>query len=305
VISRDSLDPLDCLKPPIVRKTWNVQFTHFECFQSVPNDLSCPASDQKEPSPMARPRPKLTLWMRLRRFIRYCHSPLRLRSSIVRLRHNHRQPYLALLRLFIPFPTWYFPIPPQVPLKDLLGNSQLVTDRRGDIVNLRTIPLWRARDTPLRSLYRLYECMASGVYPLIGTETEYFWYQYRRNWGLKMIEDPRDSDPVRYAILACLVEELVKAFNWRLSIGMRRNRQHIHRITDEDPYPSFTPEILPPWTKGRPRDRPAAYGWPSVDNGGSTRKANSRAWWVKSGFRETEHYHGYWMALYYMTCNLI
>jgi len=67
-----------------------------------------------------------------------------------------------------------------------------------------------------------------------------------------MIEDPRDSDPVRYAILACLVEELVKAFNWRLGIGMRRNRQHIHRITDEDPYPPFTPELLPPWTKDVP-----------------------------------------------------
>jgi|SRR5438034_3574815 hypothetical protein len=99
--------------------------------------------------------------------------------------------------------------------------------------------------------------MISGVYPLIGAETEYFWYQDRRNWVLQTIEDPRDPDPVRYAILACLVEELVKAFNWRLSLGMRRNRQHLHRAADDDPYPSFTPEILPPWTKDVPPIDPA------------------------------------------------
>lgn len=64
------------------------------------------------------------------------------------------------------------------------------------------------------------------------------------------IEDPNDhSDPIRYAILACLVEELVKAFNWRLSLGMRRNRQHVIRETDDDPYPPYVPITGPEWTR--------------------------------------------------------
>jgi hypothetical protein len=83
----------------------------------------------------------------------------------------------------------------------------------------------------------------------LGPETEYFWYQSRNRWALHLIADPEDPDPVRYAILACLVEELVCAFNWRLSLGMRRNGEHLYRERDGDQYPQFVPERLPNWTK--------------------------------------------------------
>lgn len=190
--------------------------------------------------------------MRIRYFIHYAHSPLRLRRSIIRLSHHNKWPYLVLLRLFVPFPSWYFPVHDRVPPKDILGNSSLFEAREGDIINLRTIPIWRARDTPLRSLYRLYEAIASGEYVAMGPETEYFWYQFRKQWALHLIPDPQDPDPVRYAILACLVEELVCAFNWRLSLGMRRNRAHVYRERDADPYPPFTPERFPDWTTNVP-----------------------------------------------------
>lgn len=190
--------------------------------------------------------------MRLCRFIRYAHSPLRLRRSITRLRHYNQYPHLVLLRLFIPYPAWYFSVHDRAPPKDIVGNASLFESREGDIINLRAIPIWRARDTPLRSLYRLYEAIMSGEYVAMGPETEYFWFQSRKQWALHLIPDPQDPDPVRYAVLACLVEELVCAFNWRLSLGMRRNRAHVYRERDADPYPPFTPERLPEWTKNVP-----------------------------------------------------
>lgn len=217
---------------------------------------------------MARPRPKLSLWTRIRRFFYHFSSPLKLRASIDRLRAHHKHPYLALLRLFLPFPTWHFPVPPTPSLPELWGKPHLMRARRGDIRNLWSIPLWSARDTPLRSLYRLYECMASGDYIPMGTETEYFWYQGGSSsggnsgsrswcgggdrWLLSRIPDPCDPDPVRYAILACLAEELVKAFNWRLSLGMRRDGRHLYRERDEDPYPPYDPETVAPWTSSVP-----------------------------------------------------
>lgn len=182
-------------------------------------------------------------WYRLRGL----QTPLELRYSLRRLRHNHSQPWLSLLWLFIPYPSWHFANPEPLPSQKILGNEELMLRRRHDLVNLFAIPLWRARDTPLRSLYRLYESMISGEYTPMRQETEYFWYQ--RTWVLDQIPDPTDSDPIRYALLACLVEELVVAFNRRLSLGMRRNHKHILREHNEDPYPPYTPVLGPMWTR--------------------------------------------------------
>ncbi|KAE8332269.1 hypothetical protein BDV39DRAFT_200417 [Aspergillus sergii] len=61
------------------------------------------------------------------------------------------------------------------------------------------------------------------------------------------------ADPVRYAILASIAEELAKAFNWRLSLGMRRDkRKHIYRKTLEEVPPPYTREMVPLWTKRVP-----------------------------------------------------
>ncbi|KAI1930173.1 hypothetical protein LOZ66_002071 [Ophidiomyces ophidiicola] len=198
---------------------------------------------------MAPSRRKKPFLLRLKHWffqLRFLESPLRLRNSVARLRHNHSHPIFALLQLFNPFPTWKFPVPEPVPPIHMLGNAKLEKHRRTGLVHLRTIPVWRARDTPLRSLYRMYDAMISGEYASLGPETEYFWYQ--RCWTLHDIPDPKDPDPVRYAILASLLEELVVAFNWRLSLGLRRDRKHIIRVRDCDPYPPYDPVVAPEWT---------------------------------------------------------
>ncbi|KAE8353787.1 hypothetical protein BDV28DRAFT_147724 [Aspergillus coremiiformis] len=202
---------------------------------------------------MSPPHRRKSLRLRLYQWlwrIRNLSTPLRLRGSLVRLRRFHDNPLLALIRLLLPFPRWYFPVPDPVAPIEILGNVELEERRLEYLDDLRSIPLWRARDTPMRSLYRMYEAMISGMYEALGPETEYFWYQ--RNWSLQSIRDPQDADPVRYAILACLMEELVVAFNWRLSLGLRRNRKHIVRESGKDSLPPYTPLTGPTWTKSVP-----------------------------------------------------
>ena len=201
------------------------------------------------PPRQRQPRFKITWWMRLRSYLRRLGTPLHLRGSITRLRHSHKRPYLALLCLFIPFPSWSFPLPKPVPPHQIAENVDLYYRRHPNIRNLQCIPIWESRDTPLRSLYRLYEIFMTGEYALLGLETEYFWHQSGRKWGLGQLPDPRDLDPVRYALLACITEELVEAFNWRLGLGMRRKGPAVEREHGRDPYPPFIPEVLPSWTQ--------------------------------------------------------
>lgn len=192
----------------------------------------------------------LSLRIRARIYrIRNYHTPLDLRGTLTRLR-DHKWPILTLLWLMIPFSTWKFPLPESPAAIDMLGNTDLEDRRTDGLKNYRSIPLWRARDTPIRCLYRMYEAMASGIYERLGQETEYFWYQ--RRWSLLSIRDPLDPDPVRYAMLACILEELVIAFNWRLSLGMRRDRNHIFRESGSDPWPPYTPMEGPLWTSSVP-----------------------------------------------------
>lgn len=67
--------------------------------------------------------------------------------------------------------------------------------------------------------------------------------------------DPRDPDPIRYALLACIVESLLDAFNWCLSIGLRRNGKHIPPTNWDgvnSPYAPYEPLSLPSWTRHVP-----------------------------------------------------
>lgn len=204
--------------------------------------------------PQGRPRPKIPLWVRFRAWLRRLESPLQIRRSLWRLKEHHTHPLFALLRMSIPYPSWFFPIPgpfsPRALIDDKKNKTGLIRTQFGDLHNLRDIPLWRMRDTPLRSIHRLYELHLADRYKLMGYETEYFFY--RPGWKLQDIPDPNDSDLVRYAVVACILEELHKAVNWRLSLGMRRNGDHVYREFDEDPLPPFVPEELPDWTKHVP-----------------------------------------------------
>ncbi|KAL2823581.1 hypothetical protein BDW59DRAFT_96629 [Aspergillus cavernicola] len=204
---------------------------------------------------MPRPRPRMTWWMRLRRFIRYYESPLQIRGTLIRLGHRNKHPFLALLRLFLPLPTWHFPTPEPIPSVFMFNNIPLLETRMAaaDLNNMRSVPLWRARDTPIRSLYRIYEAMAARNFYAVGPEVEYFWYQSRSSWAVHLIPDPHDCDPIRNALLASIAEQLADGFNWRLSLGMRRVKsKHIYRKTMDEELPPYTPEVAPAWTQNVP-----------------------------------------------------
>ncbi|KAJ5928467.1 hypothetical protein N7466_007423 [Penicillium verhagenii] len=75
-------------------------------------------------------------------------------------------------------------------------------------------------------------------------------------WDIKDIPDPKDPDPLRYAMIASIVEELHEAMNWRLSLGLRRNKEHVYRETNDASWPPFSPQELPKWTaKVPPMDK--------------------------------------------------
>ena len=97
--------------------------------------------------------------MRLRQLLyRYVYrfeTPLELRGSLIRLRHQNEHPFLALLRLFLPLPTWHFRVPDPIPFKIMLNNIPLLDSHLSstDLTNMRCIPVWRAREALLFDLY--------------------------------------------------------------------------------------------------------------------------------------------------------
>lgn len=111
-----------------------------------------------------------------------------------------------------------------------------------DYTQMHYIRLFRMRDTPPRSLYRLYEYTCNRVPNEIMEEGMYFFH-YQTGWRVKDIPDPRDPDPLRYTILACLAEALVEAFNFKIKLGLRRG------ITHDKPLliPLFREELEPPY----------------------------------------------------------
>ena len=42
-------------------------------------------------------------------------------------------------------------------------------------------------------------------------------------WALKDFPDPKYQDPIRYALAASIMEQLVDVFNWRSRRGIRRD----------------------------------------------------------------------------------
>ncbi|KAF8797806.1 hypothetical protein BYT27DRAFT_7343977 [Phlegmacium glaucopus] len=78
-------------------------------------------------------------------------------------------------------------------------------------------------------------------------ESDYFWRRAR--WRIKDIPDPKDPNPLRYAILASLVESMVEAYNWKITLGLRRGVGVTSKEQDEafrrDPNKPF--EEVPSW----------------------------------------------------------
>ena len=97
-----------------------------------------------------------------------------------------------------------------------------------DYTELRYISLFRIHDTPLAVLYRLYECTCTRSHNETMEESQYLFH-HQPLWRVKDIPDPKDPDPVRYAILASLAETLATSFNFKINLGLRRG------ITNEKP----------------------------------------------------------------------
>lgn len=181
-------------------------------------------------------------------------TPLDLRASSRRIRKCSERRRL-LWQLLYPRP-WRFQVKPLPPTHDVLTTSakagapmHIASPVQRNIRQLHFVPLFRVRDTPLCSLYRLYEDLCSGDVILMGYESTYFFNHDEASWRLSQIADPKDADIVRYAVLASLVEALVAAFNWKIEQGLRRNGTHASKIGDNDDYQLFL-ETPPSWTAG-------------------------------------------------------
>ncbi|PQE10089.1 hypothetical protein CJF31_00004008 [Rutstroemia sp. NJR-2017a BVV2] len=138
--------------------------------------------------------------------------------------------------------------------KGIADNEALFDSHHPNIYNLRYVPIWTMRDNSLRAIYRIYEVLMTREFVLLRRECEYMWYRLGSKWLIHSIPDPCDPHPVRYAMLASIVEELARAFNWRLKHGQRRNRTIVER-TMEIPWPDFEPEVVPDWTRDVPAIR--------------------------------------------------
>jgi hypothetical protein len=167
-------------------------------------------------------------------------SPLELRSSLRRVRKCPDPSYI-LFRLLWPIP-WKFDLPePILKLEDLQIHPELLDSRQAGIRQLFNIPLFRTRDTPLRSLYRLYDDLCADDLIMLGYECTYFFNHSESRWSLNQLPDPKDTDPIRYAFLASMVEALVDAFNWRQELGIARSWSKLSKG-------KCGREEVPPWT---------------------------------------------------------
>ncbi|KAJ6632167.1 hypothetical protein B0H10DRAFT_6631 [Mycena sp. CBHHK59/15] len=118
---------------------------------------------------------------------------------------------------------WKLPLPRPLSMHTLQQFPGIVGQLRDELemTSLRNTWLLCLRDTPLRTLYRLYECMVDFDANEMMMESQY-WFHEQHDWCLVDLPDPHDPDPVRYAILAALAEGLVGAFNYKIEMGLRR-----------------------------------------------------------------------------------
>ncbi|KAJ3720071.1 hypothetical protein C8R42DRAFT_777160 [Lentinula raphanica] len=143
------------------------------------------------------------------------------------------RPWRMLFRLFFPFP-WRLPNPDSLPVSFLASIS-----------------------SPQFFMSVMIFFQQSGICSFSDHvesvhEATYIWE--RLDWQLEDWPDPADPDPERYTVLAGIMEGLVESFNWRLGLGICRDRhkalqKRLERRRDEpeplEECPSW-PSQLPP-----------------------------------------------------------
>lgn len=182
------------------------------------------------------------------RFAKRCidgsrHTPLKVRNTVSRLRECS-QGARHIRRLLWPFPWHFRPQQPPADIVNVGSNDKIVHVLHPDIRQLQCMPLFRARDTPLCSLYRMFEDLCTRQDVWMGYECQYFFYHSEPRWRLSQIPDPRAKDPAIAAGLASLVDAMVTAFNWKLELGIRRTGRN---DSTDDRVRNFEPEIAPAW----------------------------------------------------------
>ena len=147
------------------------------------------------------------------------------------------------------FPTF----PPPTP--------RVILTSRNEYIQQLQARKWRAprgaaEDTPLFTLYRIYEFLLVDHVVGYRNQIEYFWRQ--RSWAIKEIPDPNDSDVERYVFLACVAEILVTAFNYNIEHGIARDAPAIMTLEEAEairnrPEEKKMYESAPSWTQTVPK----------------------------------------------------
>ena len=164
------------------------------------------------------------------------------------------KPLRIAFNLVWPLHRLHYTVPPSPTPLEILARPNIGLEylyRDGHYHQLRSIWFFTIRDTPIRSLYRLCVSMSAQAHDEIMLESAYFWRH--SDWPLCDIPNPRDPYPVRNAMLASLVEEMVAAFNFKIELGLRRgveiyDSDH-HALAREENKPL---EVCPSWTKQVP-----------------------------------------------------
>lgn len=187
-------------------------------------------------------------WRRWRWRMELYATPLELRYSVRVLAQIRHHPVLALLGLFLRYPR-HFPceLPPTPRLIMAYEHETYMDERHPDVYELRLIPVWKWRDSMQRSFYRLYEAFCAYDEVLIGYETEY-WWKGQPGWDPRDLRDPREDgcvDTEQLAVMASLAEAVVASFNWRLSLGLRRDGPPVEGD-------NYTPLENPVWAEHAP-----------------------------------------------------
>lgn len=142
-----------------------------------------------------------------------------------------------------------FPIFPPPPPQDILNQRSAYADLlRG---RRYKVPKGMRADTPLFSLYRLYEFLVVDHVTGYRNELEDFWHQ--RDWRVSEIPDPKDDSPSRYAFLACIPALMVCAYNEKIKLGLPRDAPSIISPEQAEEYrtrpeSSKKYEEVPEWT---------------------------------------------------------
>lgn len=121
--------------------------------------------------------------------LKHASTPLEIRHTIRRAR-AYPDTSSILYQLFWPFPG-YFTLPKPLSYQELQASPEVINTRQSGIRTLFEIPLFRARDTPLRFLYRLHGDLCADRLTFMSNECEYIFRRGSKYWLLSQIPDPR------------------------------------------------------------------------------------------------------------------